>query len=653
MGTAIDTIYLLGTADGMQQPLAVELLSLGLPVKLTEPAGSAFRAGDLVVHLHQLSDGDGQRRLQACAREGGGSYLPVAVSADHVQLGPFVRRGTAGCPACVRAFNRTTWSELSVARVDIGVLAALDWSDAFRKALCSLVRDDIALLTRAEEPATWRPFVRVLRSDFSEWSRHDVLVHPNCEQCSHLPPDEAAAVQPFAGEPPIVDHSYRGANSHLEGNGLASWFVGPRCGLIKKLVHDTASHLHPMTFAPFSLDDYPAKFEVGVGRTGGRTLDSKVAILEALERFAGMRPRGRRTAVYGSYTSLRDSALDPKSFILHEPGQVQEAGHRMLAYSDQFECHWVWGYSFRHQKPVLIPEQLAYYHLPRRPDGRSDRFVFEISNGCAVGGSAEEAIFYGLLETIERDAYLATWYGRIPARALDLALLGDPYVAALKARLEGDGMEVRVCDVGVGFSVPTVAAFAINRHPGASAALVCAAGAHPDLAKAIAGALVEVCTMAISRSPDAAKAGRERGMQLLVKPELVQTSDDHIDQCRPPAILERMSFMLGQDAVGSSLPRLQREPPARGLLDLRLALYALVDEVMTVAEDVVVVDQTFSGLHRHGLRCVKVLVPGLLPMTFGHQYRRISEFRLKQARHRCGLVPDLPDAAAWLPHTFP
>jgi ribosomal protein S12 methylthiotransferase accessory factor YcaO len=43
----------------------------------------------------------------------------------------------------------------------------------------------------------------------------------------------------------------------------------------------------------------------------------------------------------------------------------------------------------------------------------------EISNGCALGGSMAEALLYGLLETVERDAFLMAWYGRLPVPRID------------------------------------------------------------------------------------------------------------------------------------------------------------------------------------------------------------------------------------------
>jgi ribosomal protein S12 methylthiotransferase accessory factor len=40
--------------------------------------------------------------------------------------------------------------------------------------------------------------------------------------------------------------------------------------------------------------------------------------------------------------------------------------------------------------------------------------------------------------------------------------------------------------------------------------------------------------------------------------------------------------------------------------------------------DVIVVDQTTLETKRNGLHCVKVLIPGMLSMTFGHHLTRVT-----------------------------
>jgi ribosomal protein S12 methylthiotransferase accessory factor len=53
-------------------------------------------------------------------------------------------------------------------------------------------------------------------------------------------------------------------------------------------------------------------------------------------------------------------------------------------------------------------------------------------------------------------------------------------------------------------------------------------------------------------------------------------------------------------------------------------LRKLIDAFLQRGMDVIVVDQSAPETLRNGLHCVKVLVPGLLPMTFGYHLTRLT-----------------------------
>ncbi|MNV99996.1 YcaO-like family protein [compost metagenome] len=59
-------------------------------------------------------------------------------------------------------------------------------------------------------------------------------------------------------------------------------------------------------------------------------------------------------------------------------------------------------------------------------------------------------------------------------------------------------------------------------------------------------------------------------------------------------------------------------------LDLTDDLKDLIQIFNRLNLDIIVVDQSNSETLRNGLHCVKVLIPGMLPMTFGHQLTRIT-----------------------------
>ncbi|MGH3974889.1 MAG: YcaO-like family protein, partial [Pseudonocardiaceae bacterium] len=90
--------------------------------------------------------------------------------------------------------------------------------------------------------------------------------------------------------------------------------------------------------------------------------------------------------------------------------------------------------------------------------------------------------------------------------------------------------------------------------------------------------------------------------------------------------------------------------------DLAKDLCELVGRYLNIGLDVIVVNQTTPEHQTGGLSCVKVLVPGTLPMTFGHRFRRTTGIpRLLSVPRLLGYhARDLrPDEINPHPHPFP
>lgn len=59
-------------------------------------------------------------------------------------------------------------------------------------------------------------------------------------------------------------------------------------------------------------------------------------------------------------------------------------------------------------------------------------------------------------------------------------------------------------------------------------------------------------------------------------------------------------------------------------LDLTSDLHQLLNRLGQSGLEVIVVDQTVPLIEKNGLHCVKVIIPGMLPMTFGHHLTRLT-----------------------------
>jgi ribosomal protein S12 methylthiotransferase accessory factor len=187
----------------------------------------------------------------------------------------------------------------------------------------------------------------------------------------------------------------------------------------------------------------------------------------------------------------------------------------------------------------------------------------------------------------------------------------------------------------------------------APVASYCASAAHAVAASAVMGALVEVCTsIGVYQKPFAAEKSKARA--LYEDASLVQEMRDHVLLYSLPEALERLHFLNPSAPAGKAEEVFaDQEKPWRSL-SLTEDLTQLMTATCAVADDVLVVDQTGSILQPLGLHCAKVLTPGLMPVTFGHQYRRIHPLRLQMAQEYLQKKgePNEPGLNPF-PHNFP
>ncbi|MGW5640160.1 TOMM precursor leader peptide-binding protein [Streptomyces sp. NPDC003832] len=387
------------------------------------------------------------------------------------------------------------------------------------------------------------------------------------------------------------------------------------------------------------------------GQANGFSASRNLAFLEGLERYAGTHRRRGTELLTASFNSLGQDALDPASCGFYAPGTYRD-DPLVDPFDPDRPIPWVWGYSLRDERPLLVPARLVHYSAGLA----ADNFVFECSNGCAIGGCLEEAVLGGLLELIERDAFLLAWYGGTPLTEIDLTAVGDPTVRAMIDRAALQGYDVHAFDNRIDLAVPVVTGLAVRRDGGAGLHSF-GAGASLDPTAALEGALSEVLTY-IPHLPGqvADRRGELEAMaadftkvlhlkdhaQLYGLPETAAHVRPYHD---PRAVLPPAEIYAEWEATG--------RPRTGDLLD-DVALCR--DELVRAGLDVIVVDQTTPEQERMGLRTVCALAPGLLPIDFGWtRQRALLMPRLRTAAHRGGLrATDLAEhEIRRIPHPFP
>lgn len=260
---------------------------------------------------------------------------------------------------------------------------------------------------------------------------------------------------------------------------------------------------------------------------------------------------------------------------------------------------------------------------------------------------------YGIFEVVERDSFLLTWYARLQVPRLDYSSSGDSELILMIQRLKAvTGYEVNLYNTTMENGIPSIWALAKVGTKG-SVNLICAAGAHLDPIRAAKSAIHELAGMI----PMAERRLKERRLEaeaMLDDSFLVQQMEDHSLLYSLPQAEERLHFLLDE---GNPVRTFAEEfHSLTWQEDLTEDLKQILRAFLSLKMDVIVVDQSSSETLRNGLRCVKVLIPGMLPMTFGHHLTRLTglnrvldvPMKLGYANHRL-----TPQELNPYPHPFP
>ncbi|MBB6732581.1 TOMM precursor leader peptide-binding protein [Cohnella zeiphila] len=575
---------------------------------------------DLILLLKDEWRPEEYEEAERTLRQAGVPWIGGYVAFDKGVVGPLVTPGKPGCSQCADARRLAAGHDFGDNREPLmslfahGVVprdpAASDWGILQMGFL--VAREARNVLTGAPartDEAVYRIDLKTLES-----TRHRFLPNPQCPYCGGLPEDspEGARIE-MQPRPKLDADSYRVRPLGRElTDALAADYLDERTGILRGKYLDLDSTFANVSFWQPTLTGP----EWSGGRGHSYEQSGYTAMLEGLERYCSLTARGKRTAVAGSYRQFADRALDPRKAGLYEAEQYEQPDFPYEPFDDDLVLNWVWGYSFGKGRPILVPEQLAYYTA-----SGGESFVMESSNGCALGSSLEEAIFHGILEAAERDSFLMTWYARLPIPRLDPESAGDPELSHMVNRLRAtEGYETLLFNATTENRIPAVVAVLRNTRP-TGANLVCSAGAHPDPVRAAKGAICEAAGH-VGYLSERLKRERDEIALMLDDPSLVGTMEDHAALYSHPQAEERFAFLLKSSAppraFGEQFERRKRSA------DLTDDLKSTIAVFRELGLDVIVVDQTAPEIARIGLHVVKVLIPGLLPMTFGHQLRRLN-----------------------------
>ncbi|QVQ51267.1 TOMM precursor leader peptide-binding protein [Spiractinospora alimapuensis] len=624
---------------------------------LATPGRTSFPTGSVVVVASDGWDDEPYPRVRAAAVAADVTWVPVRAELGRVVVGPAESPGVPGCVDCAEFRRRSARSSpqghAEVRRLHGETMANRPsaWLTPLAADLVAgIVVDEVHRVASDPGTARTRNALVVVALDSLEVTTHRFLTDPRCVRCDSRPDDSASLARiDLLPRPKVSPETFRVRDVERHWDALERLYVDSECGLVHTMTKGSGAGV---VTASAELGAHADSVEYGFGWTRSYHSSRVVALLEALERYGGTHAAGKRTVVHAPFTEVAEQALDPRTLGLYPP-ERHVPGFGFRRFTEDVPCSWVWGYSFSRSAPILVPENYVYYRLMRRAGPENPPFVYECSNGCALGSSIEEAIFYGILEVAERDSFLMTWYARMSVNRVDVSTARNPALPLLVETIEQEtGYSVHTFDTTLEYGIPCVWTMAVNpTDDPATAKVACSGGSHLDPERAIERSLNELGPMTANfASQDPAL--QEQAREMVRDPSLVTRMAHHTQLYGHPDAFSRFDF-LGTAATARPISDMPRIPASD---DLRDDLAELLRRLHERGLDVIVVDQSTPEHRAGGFVCVKVIIPGTLPMTFGHEFRRVDGLpRLHDVPHALGYKdrPLRPEDISHHPHPFP
>jgi ribosomal protein S12 methylthiotransferase accessory factor len=344
-----------------------------------------------------------------------------------------------------------------------------------------------------------------------------------------------------------------------------------------------------------------------------------LALAEGLERYCTS-ILSQDQILWGSANELGQDALDLDKIPQCSDTELADPKCQLVRADKQTPIRWVRGLSLHDGRIVYVPVVMVYSHAGFA--NTAERFWHSLSTGCAGHSSYEKAILNAALEVVERDAISIVWLQKLPLPRIEvdtvpreLSVYWDQY-----QRCSTD-LEYVFFDATSDLRLPTIYGLQLTpNHERAATLVSCATNLNP--AVAIAKVMREMAALRIAyrrpvRVPDNIDdfCGIMDGATYMARAEHASAFEFLLESGRGIRLSEFAVRDCGEDLSNLSF---------------------VLDILFRKGLDVYAVDLSTDESLRTGTRVVRVVIPGLQPLSFHHRSRYLGHPRLYEAPKAMG-----------------
>ncbi|WP_366597662.1 YcaO-like family protein [Bacillus velezensis] len=372
------------------------------------------------------------------------------------------------------------------------------------------------------------------------------------------------------------------------------------------------------------------------------------AIGETVERYsAAYLPFDSDVVCFGSQKELEKENkrfIGYKDWELYAPTQFKDPIFPHEVWDENTKLWWRKGTYAKTNEEVWTLGQLI--HIANHTEWPGDTNIgHATSNGLACGITFVEAAISGLFETVERDAFMLTWYNKLSLPQIDVN--SSPRLKRFYERyIKPTSLRLHLVDMTVFSGIPSVLAVVRNPHTNLAPFAIGAASSY-SIEKACEKAAIEgMYTRTWVKT-------EQRLGNALVNADFnrdINSFEDHIKLYAGTDIVKEADFLTSNSTLVdvNQFESFDDSSPDALWNNLNNHLYEKGFKVATF-------DLTSPDIKDAGAHVVKSIIPGFKPIDVLYRGRMLGGERILRHSYDLGLVPEpfTIETLNPVPHPFP
>lgn len=369
------------------------------------------------------------------------------------------------------------------------------------------------------------------------------------------------------------------------------------------------------------------------------------AMGETLERYSPAF-HNQSNWMFSDWENLKKPAIDPNDMALFSKKQYGITGFPFQPFTRSSPTHWVKAFSLTTGKGKWAPA--SFIHLPYYFNGEDEPKTHNpISTGLACGSCYAMAIQKGIMEILERDAFMITWKNQIPATRIDHSNASLSLTQKMLDAIRQIPVECRAYLLWHDVGIPVILVL-LESHSENIPLTVMGIAADLDPQRALALALEEACLGYIGMNR---YAPTQSDLQFDKDYKNVNTLDLHgLAHALDPNLKKSWGF-LDSDKKVIPLNKLKNQSTSSMTRNLGIMLRKLKKNGM----EVLAYDLTTPDLDEAGFKIVRSMIPGMLSLDTNHTCRYLGGKRLYDIPVESGKLKKKNTETSLnpFPHMFP